>query len=199
MKYVLIILSFFVITLCNGLEAGNIATKFVDPPVFKILPNDSIDDIFNKYGKSKIYTTPLAHNYILYFDYENKIGLIFWIYQTDPKRICSVIITKVNSDNPITDLHSYASLMSSTQKEDSKVEKPPAFSIDGELTVHGIKFGMSKEMIENHLKTKLLMNKIEASIYWEVREGEEIVDYGSQDFRFEKGKLVYLSWSGVDP
>jgi hypothetical protein len=76
------------------LNASKLSYKYIDAPVFNLLPNDSITEVFRVFGESKIYKTPLAHNYVLYYDYGNKVGLIFCIYQSGNEHIWEIMIRK---------------------------------------------------------------------------------------------------------
>jgi hypothetical protein len=199
MKLLIVVFAIILVFTGNYLDASELFHEYIDTPVFNLLPNDSITDVFRVFGESKIYKTPLAHNYVLYYDYSNKVGLIFCIYQSDNEHIWEITIRKERSKNPIQELHKHASLRTSPQQENTKVEKPPAISLNGRLTRKGIKLGMSPKEVEYILKTKLPMKGNEAYIGWDIREGNDIVNYGGQEFIFHKGSLISLSWSGVDP
>jgi hypothetical protein len=172
--------------------------QYADIPYFKIQPFDSISKVFKTFGKSKFFETTLAHNYLLYFDYEKQIGLIFTIYQADKTSICQIIIRKEQSKNAIQRLHELASLMSLKQ-DISKSDKPKNIHLNDKLTLKGLKLGLSPAEVERILKTKLAMNGNEASIAWENTVDNQIKDYGGMDFIFDNGKLISLSWHGVDP
>ncbi len=172
--------------------------KFIDVPYFKALPNDSISKVFSVFGESKIIKTQLAHSYVLYYDYKDKIGLIVAIYQLDNESIWQITMRKEESADAILKLHKYASL-GLPEQEESKLYKPKNIELPDKLTLEGLKFGMSQKEVEAILKTKLSLKDGEASIVWKERKGGEIIDYGSVDLKFFDGKLTSISWYGVDP
>jgi hypothetical protein len=172
--------------------------QYADIPYFNILPNDSISKVFKVFGKSKIFETGLAYNYILYFDYEKQIGLIFTIYQEDKTSIWEVTIRKEQSKNAIEKLHELASLGSQKQGS-SKLNKPKNIKLPNKLSLKGLQLGLSPSEVEGILKTKLVINDNKASIHWEKTVDNQIQDYGGMNFIFDNGKLISLSWYGVDP
>jgi hypothetical protein len=189
------VLTIIAIAVCPESQAIERPHKYVDIPFFNILPKDSISDVFKLFGPATISSTPLAHSYALYYDYVNKIGLIFYIYQVDNQTLWRLTICK---ENEFQKLHEYAS-MKSFPLEKIEVNKPEGVSLPKVLTKRGLKFGMSEIEVEAILKTKLPMKDNEAHIGWDERKGGEIIDYGSLHLRFWDGKLTSISWYGVDP
>ena len=56
--------------------------QYIDVPSFNLLPYDSIKRIIQEFGKTEMIYTPLAHNYMEYYDFEKNIELQFDIYQS---------------------------------------------------------------------------------------------------------------------
>lgn len=184
--------------LVKSTSYGNeVYDKYIAIPYFKVLPNDSISNVFNIFGKSKIIETELAHNYVLYYDYKNKIGLTVCTYADN--NIWRITIRKQESKDAILKLHEYASLGIFSKSEVSKFSKPENIELPDTLTLKGLKFGMSHKEIEDILETKLQMEGDEAAIKWDIQDGENIGLYGGLRFIFDKGKLISLEWFGVDP
>lgn len=193
-------LIFTILLLVSSISYGNEGhDKYIDIPYFKVLPSDSISKLFSVFDKSTIIETELAHNYVLYYDYKKKIGLIICIYQGDDKSIWRITIRKVESKDAILKLHEYASIGTFSKKEEAKLYKPKNIELPDTLTLKGLKFGMSQKDIEDILKAKLPMKENEADIKWDIREGDDIGLYGGLRFIFHKGRLISLEWFGVDP
>ena len=189
------VLTIIAIAVCPQSQAIERPHKYIDIPFFNILANDLISDVFKVFGTATISLTPLAHNYALYYDYVNRIGLIFYIYQVDNKTLWGLTICK---ENEFEKLHELASMKSFPLKN-IEVNKPEGVSLPKVLTKKGLKLGMSEKEVEAILKTKLPMKDSEAHIGWDERKGVEIIDYGSLHLKFFDGKLASISWYGVDP
>ena len=194
--FLILIILFLVTSTSYGNELYD---KYIDVPYFKVLPNDSISNMFNIFGKSEIIETELAHNYVLYYDYKKKVGLIICIYQGENKSIWQITIRKQESKDAILRLHEYASVNSFSKQELAKLTKPKNIELPEILTLKGLKLGMSQKEVEDILETKLPMEGDEAAIKWDIQEGEDIGLYGGLGFIFNKGRLISLEWFGVDP
>jgi len=192
--FLILIILFLVISTSYGNEVYD---KYIDVPYFKVLPNDSISNIFNIFGKSDLIETQLAHKYVLYYDYKNKIGLTVCTY-TD-NNIWLITIRKQESKDAILKLHQDAFDGSFSMQELEKITKPKNIELPDILTIKGLKLGMSQKEVEDILKTKLQMDGDEAAIKWDIQEGENIGTYGGLWFIFDEGRLISLEWSGVDP
>jgi len=176
----------------------NHSQQYADTPYFNILPGNSISKAFKTFDKSKIFDTGLAHDYVLYFDYEKQIGLIFATYKSDITSILQITICKEQGKNAIEKLHELASL--GTWKQDSaEFNKPKNIKLPKKLTFKGLQLGLSPSEVERILKTKLVLSDNKASIHWEKIVDNQSQDYGGMNFVFDKGKLISLSWYGVDP
>jgi hypothetical protein len=171
---------------------------YADTPSFNILPGNSISKAFKTFGKSKTFETNLAHDYVLYFDYEKQIGLIFATYKSAKTNICQITIRREQGKDAIKKLHELASL-ETWQPGRSKLDKPKNIKLPKKLTFKGLQLGLSSTEVERILKTKLAMNGDEASIHWGKTADNQIQDYGGMNFIFDNGKLISLSWYGVDP
>lgn len=192
--FLILIIFFLVISTSYSNE---VYEKYIDIPYFKVLPNDSISNVFNIFGKLKTIETELAHNYVLYYDYKKNVGLIVCTYGDNS--IWQITIRKEESKDAILKLHEYASVGSFSKKELAKLSKPKNIELSDTLTLRGLKFGMSQKEVEDILETKLQMEGDEAAIKWDIQEGENIGLYGGLGFIFDKGRLISLEWFGVDP
>lgn len=182
----------FQISIAFGKEYSD---NFIDHPAFSILPNSMVADVFKKLGQTKIYKTNLAHNYLLYYDPEYRIGLIIYLYGDNT--VWSIEARKETSQNPSQALHKLASLtLAPAEKYDDKLF---LVRIGPMISKKGIKFGMTKGQIEDILNTKISMIKNYAILNWTTEKDGKIDDYGGIRFTFKKGKLVSIQWYGVDP
>jgi hypothetical protein len=196
-RIILILTVLHILSPC-GLYANDRSHNYIDVPIFNILPNDKISEVFSLFGKSKIYETQLAHNYVLYFDSEKGTALIFYVYQSDNETLWTISLRKVQNGQKIQDIHKIASLMRYPKKYND-FKAPAQFRIGEKLTVKGLKFDMSPKQVEALLKVALPLKDSKAYIRWDIRERNEIMDYGGIEFIFKENKLISLSWFGVDP
>jgi hypothetical protein len=188
--------SIFAISLlvCSVSYAKDTFSKYIDIPYCGVLPNESISKVFSIYGKTKPIGTKLAHNYVLYYDYGKNVGLIVRVYKMATETIWDITIRKEGGEDAIRNLHKYAS-NGVPEQDQSELIKPHTIELPDKLTLKGLKFGMSLADVEGRLKSRLRIKGQEAQIGWETEDGA----YGGLDLIFNNGRLMSLTWYGVDP
>ncbi|MDO8281367.1 MAG: hypothetical protein Q7U10_01870 [Thermodesulfovibrionia bacterium] len=172
--------------------------KYVDVPYFNLLPYNTIEDAFKVFGKSRIYETKLAHNFVQYYDPQQEIEIIFALYGWDNK-IWTITIHKTDRYKGLSNDSVVEDIIADTTYT-TKVGELTKTDIKEPLTQKGIRLNMTKEEIDKILGTKIDIKDNTANIGWETRqEGNEVTDYGGINLTFNEGRLISIAWYGVDP
>ncbi|MBI4826361.1 MAG: hypothetical protein HY807_08070 [Nitrospirae bacterium] len=140
---------YFIIILAN-LTAISFAKeiekeKYVDVPYFNLLPYNTVEDVFKVFGKSRIYETKLAFNFVQYYDPQQEIEIIFALYGWDNK-IWTITIHKTDR---------YKGLSYDSVVEDIIADTTYTTKV-GELTKIAIKEKLTQKGIQmNYLAAEL--------------------------------------------
>jgi len=172
---------FIMFAISSPSYSGESSHKYIDLPFFNILPNDSVDKISKRFGDTTSINASHSHYCVLYYDYRQNIGLIFYIRELD-KTIWGITFVK---EIKLQTIYNFISQWT----KNVQIANPRDLQLPKVLTKKGLKIGMTQQEVEAILKTKLPIYRDEAYL---VRDGCRM------DFIFSDGKLIKLSWYAVD-